>query len=153
MSEWYEQDVMMTAFTIGTSRVQVASKSIFTAGRDEIEIVALWCHGERFPNTKENPIGWDRKGCGKHNCDVRRSRKKAKGENVIPYYDIKVAGNLLRHVMLVIKERRCNRCEKWHESESFGAFCSEACKQKAWESKPDRETSTAGPLTGLNLTT
>ena len=153
MSEWYQTDVMMTACTIGTSGVQVASKSIFTAHLNEIEIIALWCHGERFPNTKETPIGWSRVTCGEARCRQKRKKANKKGKNVIPYYDVKVGGNLLRHVMLVIKERRCNRCQQWYEFESYGAFCSAACKQNAWESHPDRELSTSGPLTSLGLTT
>ena len=143
MSEWYEQDVIMTANVVDTSGVKLASKSVFTAHINKIEIVALWCHGERFPNTKENPIDWRRVTCGKNACHAKRSRDKKKGKNTIPYYDIRLGGQLLSHVMLVIKERRCNRCEKWYESESYSAFCSQACKQNAWESKPDRETSTA----------
>ena len=54
MFDWFEQNVMMAAFDIGKSGVEVANKSAFTAHREQIEIIALWCHGERFENTKTN---------------------------------------------------------------------------------------------------
>ena len=92
------------------------------AAFNEIEIIAMWCHGERFENMKENPVDWSRFTCAEDRYRQRRSRKSKKGKNIIPYYDVKIGPKLLRHVMLAIKKRRCNRCEEWCESESFGAF-------------------------------
>ena len=153
VTEWYQPDVIVAATAVGTSRTQEASKSVFTGHLDEVELMALWCHGERFPDTKENPIGWNRVTCGRNGCHAKRSRDKKKGKNTIPYYDVRVGGQLLRHVMLVVQKKKCNRCDQWYESESFGSYCSAKCKQNAWESHPGRETSTAGPVTSLGLTT
>ena len=66
---------------------------------------------------------------------------------------VRVGDKLLRTVTLVITKRRCIRCEEWYESEISGAFCSAACKQNTWNNHPDRELSTTGPLTSLDLRT
>jgi hypothetical protein len=152
MNEWYEQHVSVTANFVGTSETFHAGLSTFTERIGEIEILGLWCHGTLIPNTKENPINWRRVTCGANICQLRRSRKKRDGKNTVPYFDVRLDGQFLRHVILVIKEKKCGRCDKWFESTSFGAFCSSACKTNAWENHPDRETSTAyGTLTSLDL--
>ena len=50
-------------------------------------------------------------------------------------------------MILVIKKRCCNRCKQGYKSESYGAFCSAACKQYAKD--PER----LAAIFGLNLLT
>ena len=120
---WLNSETMSAALVIGTSGCAPASESMFTPCVGEIELVGLYCHGDRT----ENPE-WRQVTCGENRCQKRLSLARTRGKAWLPYYDIRMDDELWPHVMLTILKRQCPICDAWHEETHWGRFCGAACK-------------------------